>query len=123
MTDTPGGLFSDCFRLPSALPYAGQRFPQFLIRNVQVALRRLYVGVPEHQLDDADVDAVRQQAGAPSCRRSCQCWSSWVSVARSTRLPGFTRLVSRPLATRMSDSHAVLKLSWKSPSGEPKTNA
>src|SRR5207248_2326757 len=34
---------------------------QFFVGDVQVALRLLNARVPEHQLDDADVDAVRQQ--------------------------------------------------------------
>ena len=57
-----GLLFSDGLQLPAAFPHAGQRLPKFLIRDVQVPLRRLDVRVTEHQLDDADVDAVRQEA-------------------------------------------------------------
>src|SRR4029453_11075644 len=58
-------LFSDCPQLPAAFPDAGQRLPQLLVSDVQIALRRLDVGVSEHQLDDADVDAIGQHpAGA-----------------------------------------------------------
>jgi hypothetical protein len=37
------------------LPYSRHRFPKFFVRDVQVALRLLDVGVAEHQLDRADV--------------------------------------------------------------------
>jgi hypothetical protein len=39
-----------------------QSSPEFLIRYVQVSLRLLNARVAEHQLDDADVDAVSQQS-------------------------------------------------------------
>jgi hypothetical protein len=54
-------LLSDRLQLPAAFPDAGQRLPQLLVGDVQIALRRLDVGVPEHQPDDADVDAIAQQ--------------------------------------------------------------
>ena len=58
-------LLADDFQLPATFPDAGQRLPQLLIRDVQVPLRRLDVGMSEHQLDDPNVAAVREQpAGA-----------------------------------------------------------
>jgi hypothetical protein len=39
-----------------------QSSPHFLVGHVQVALRLLDARVSEHQLNDADVDAVREQA-------------------------------------------------------------
>ena len=36
--------------------------PQFFVGYVQVALRLLNAGMAEHQLDDADVDAVREES-------------------------------------------------------------
>ena len=57
-----GGLFADCLQLPSAFPDAGQCLTQFLVRDVEVPLCGLDVGVTEHQLDNPDVDAVRQEA-------------------------------------------------------------
>jgi hypothetical protein len=47
-------------QLAATFPNPGHRFPQFLVRDVEVALSLLNVGVTEHQLDDADVYAVRQ---------------------------------------------------------------
>src|SRR5258705_9034577 len=42
-----------------------QASPELFVRDVQVALRLLNARVAEHQLNDADVDAVREQpAGA-----------------------------------------------------------
>jgi hypothetical protein len=38
-----------------------QSSPQFLVRHVEVPLRLLNARVPEHQLNDPDVDAVGQQ--------------------------------------------------------------
>jgi hypothetical protein len=60
--DLPSALLSDCLQLPAAFPDAGQCLPQFLVRDVEVPLCGLDVGVPEHQLDGADIDAVRQEA-------------------------------------------------------------
>jgi hypothetical protein len=45
-------LFSDCLQLPAAFPNARERLPHLLVADVQMALRRLDVGVSEHQLDD-----------------------------------------------------------------------
>jgi hypothetical protein len=51
--------------LAAALPHTGHRSPKFFIRDVQVPLRLLDVGMTEHQLDRADIDAVGQKpAGA-----------------------------------------------------------
>ena len=65
----PGGLA--LARLPgeaelaAAFPDARHGLAQLLVRDVEVALRLLDVGVTEHQLDRSDVDAVGQQpAGA-----------------------------------------------------------
>jgi hypothetical protein len=44
------------------LPAHLQPSPHFLVGHVQVALRLLDAGVSEHQLNDPDVDAVREQA-------------------------------------------------------------
>ena len=49
-----GWLFSDCRQLPAACPDAGQRFPQLLIGNVQIALRGLLRRKP-------DLDIIRVQ--------------------------------------------------------------
>ena len=107
--------------LAAAFPHPGHRSPELFVRDVQVALHQFDVGVAEHQLDGADVDAVGQEpAGA---FMSCQCRSIWRSLARSTRAPGFARFVSWPFATRSRDSQAVLKLSTYAPAGEPNTNA
>jgi hypothetical protein len=54
-------LLADCLELPAAFPDAGQRLSQFLIGDVEVTLRGLDVGVPEHQLDRADVDPIGQE--------------------------------------------------------------
>jgi hypothetical protein len=54
-------LLSDRLQLASALPDPSHRFPEFLVGDVQVPLRLLDVGVPEHQLDGADVDSVGQE--------------------------------------------------------------
>jgi len=40
--------------LTATFPHAGQRLSQFFVRDVQVPLRRLDVGVSEHQLDDPE---------------------------------------------------------------------
>ena len=42
-----------------------QSSPDFFVRHVQVALRLRNARVAEHQLDDPDVDAVREQAARP----------------------------------------------------------
>jgi hypothetical protein len=34
---------------------------RFFVRYIQIMLRLLDAGVPEHELNDADLDAVRQQ--------------------------------------------------------------
>ena len=47
---------------PSFFQLTSSPLLHFLVRHVQVALRLLNARVAEHQLDDADVDAVRQQA-------------------------------------------------------------
>jgi hypothetical protein len=52
----------DGVKLPPPFPHAGQGLPQFLVRDVEVTLRGLDVGVPEHQLNDPDIDALREQA-------------------------------------------------------------
>jgi hypothetical protein len=44
------------------LPAHLQPSPHFLVGHVQVAFRLLDAGVSEHQLNDPDVDAVREQA-------------------------------------------------------------
>jgi len=44
-----------------ALPAHLKSLPQFLVGDVQVALGLLHARVAEHQLDDADVDAVGKQ--------------------------------------------------------------
>jgi len=49
-------------KLAAALPYSGQCLPEFLVRDVEVPLCGPDVGVTEHQLDGADIDAVRQEA-------------------------------------------------------------
>ena len=49
----------------SPLPADLQSLAQFLVGHVQISLRLLHARVSQHQLDDAEVDAVRQQpAGA-----------------------------------------------------------
>src|SRR4051812_7749145 len=53
-------LSRDSPKLPA--PTHLQSFSQFFISYVQVALRLLNARVSEHQLDDADVDAVGEQA-------------------------------------------------------------
>jgi hypothetical protein len=64
LTGTPH-LLADRPELAAAFPDAGHGFPQFFVRDVQVALRLLDVGMSEHQLNRADVDAVGQKpAGA-----------------------------------------------------------
>jgi hypothetical protein len=60
LTGTPH-LLADRPELATAFPDAGQGFPQFFVRDVQVALRPLDVGMSEHQLNGADVDAVGQE--------------------------------------------------------------
>lgn len=50
------------FQLTPALPHAGHRLPQFFVRDVQVPLRLLDVGMAEHQLNRADVHVLRQEA-------------------------------------------------------------
>jgi hypothetical protein len=47
---------------PTSLPTHLQPLPQFFVGHVQVALRLLEAGVPEHQLDDADVHAIGEQS-------------------------------------------------------------
>lgn len=48
--------------LTTTLPDAGHGAPQFLVGDVEVALGLLDVGVTQHQLDRADVDAVGEQS-------------------------------------------------------------
>jgi hypothetical protein len=43
---------------PTSPPADLQPPAQFLVGHAQVALRLLEAGVPEHQLDDADVHAI-----------------------------------------------------------------
>ena len=58
-------LLTDRPELAAAFPYSGHRLPEFLVRDVQVPLRLLDVGMPEHQLNRADVHTVGEQtAGA-----------------------------------------------------------
>ena len=47
--------------MPTTFPHASQRLPHLLVRDVQVSLRRFDVGMSEHQLDDPDVNAVREK--------------------------------------------------------------
>jgi hypothetical protein len=54
-------LLADRPKLAAALPNPGHRLPQFLVSDVQVALRLLDVGMAEHQLDRADVHAVCEE--------------------------------------------------------------
>ena len=54
-------LTADGLQLTPPLPHAGHRFPQFLVRDVQIALRLLDVGVTEHQLDCSDVHSIAQE--------------------------------------------------------------
>jgi len=54
-------LLADRPELAAAFPDAGHRFPQFFVRDVQVTLRLLDVGMAEHQLDGADVHTVSQK--------------------------------------------------------------
>jgi hypothetical protein len=54
MPDKPKGA--------SPLPAHLQPSPQFIVGHIQVALRLVHARVAEHQLDDADVDAVGEQA-------------------------------------------------------------
>ena len=49
-------------QLTPALPHTGHRLPQFFVRDVQVPLRLLDVGMAEHQLNRADVHVLRQEA-------------------------------------------------------------
>jgi hypothetical protein len=42
-------------------PYSRHRFRKFFVRDVQVPLRLLDVGVAEHQLDRADVHSIAQE--------------------------------------------------------------
>ena len=44
------------------LPAHLQPSPQFIVGHIQVALRLLHARVAEHQMDDADVDAVSKEA-------------------------------------------------------------
>src|SRR5215813_11041465 len=55
-------LLTDGFQLPPALPDAGRRLSEFLVRDVEVSLRLLDVGVAEHQLNRADVDTIAQES-------------------------------------------------------------
>ena len=55
-------LLADRPLLTPALPHTGHRFPQFFVRDVQVPLRLLDVGMAEHQLNRADVHVLRQEA-------------------------------------------------------------
>ena len=48
-------------QLTAPLPYSRHRFPKFFVRDVQVSLRLLDVGVAEHQLDRADVHSIAQE--------------------------------------------------------------
>jgi len=52
---------TDGLQLTPALPHTGHRLPQFFVRDVQVPLRLLDVGMPEHQLNRADVHVLRQE--------------------------------------------------------------
>jgi hypothetical protein len=54
MLDQPKGARS----LPTHL----QPSPQFIVGHIEIAPRLLHARVAEHQLDDADVDAVGEQA-------------------------------------------------------------
>jgi hypothetical protein len=53
-------LLPDGAELTASFPYSRHRFPKFLVRDVQVALRLLDVGVAEHQLYRADVHSIAQ---------------------------------------------------------------
>ena len=52
----------DEFDRAISLPADFQTLPQFLVGHVQIALRLLDARMAEHQLNDANVDAVRQQS-------------------------------------------------------------
>jgi hypothetical protein len=52
-------------QLPPAFPDTGHRPAKFFIGDVQVPLRLLDVGVPEHQLNRANVHSVAQEAAGP----------------------------------------------------------
>jgi hypothetical protein len=51
----------DRLQLSAALPESRHRAAELFIRDVQVPLRLLDVGVPEHQLDRADVHSVGEE--------------------------------------------------------------
>jgi hypothetical protein len=55
--------------LAAALPDARHGLAQLLVRDVEVSLRLLDVGVTEHQLDRSDVDAVGQQPAGTRMRQ------------------------------------------------------
>ena len=79
--------------------------------------------VSEHQLNDADVDGIGQRpAGAlvPQIVPVQINLPQLVTIDPSSRSHAL-RVV--PVRDQEDDSQAVLKLSWKSPSGEPNTNA
>src|ERR1700720_4469807 len=46
----------------AVVPAHLQSLPEFLVRHVQVALRLLHARVSEHQLNDPDVDAIREES-------------------------------------------------------------
>ena len=64
----------------------------------------------EHQLDDADVDAVRQEPAGAFVTQVVPVQIDLAQLGAIDASAGFARFVSWPLATSSSDSQAVLKL-------------
>jgi hypothetical protein len=71
-------------------------FPQLLVGDVQIPLRRLDVGVSEHRLDDADIDAVGEQPAGALVSQIVPVQIELPQLLASTRAPGLARFRNRP---------------------------
>jgi hypothetical protein len=94
-------------QLTSALPDSGHRFSELLANDVQVPLRLLDVGMPDDQLNRADVDAVGQE---PASALVTQIVPLQVDLPQLLSIDASALLRSREVVTicpRRSDSQAV----------------
>jgi len=103
-------LLADRPQLTPALPHSGHRFPQFFVRDVQVPLRLLDVGMAEHQLDRPDVHVLCQEATRALVTEVVPMQVDLPQLGAIDACTGSRALRLVPVGDQSNDSQAVLKM-------------
>jgi hypothetical protein len=109
--------------LTALFPYSRHRFPKFFVRDVQIPLRLLDVGVAEHQLDRADVYAVAQEPAGAFVTEIVPVQvdlPELLAIDASTVFRAFRVVPVRDKQQRLPSGLEALHVL---PAGEPNTNA